>query len=471
MKRSLLVALLAFAAGMAFGVYKIPPYEQLRSVKVKLFGHRGKLRALSDEEKRWHGVWHPMRELGTGAEDGSSVADLANVPYLSGTEVAPESQETVLFVDPDAAQPGVNLVVSGHAPEAVLTDLKGQVLHKWGRALEDVWPGPLGFDEWDVHKQFWRHAYLYPNGDLLAVFEGIGIVKLDAQSEVLWHQKIRTHHDTWVEPDGRIFTLTRKSVLEPPESWRTWPLEVRRRVIEDYVTVLSPDGEVEQSVSVVECLLNSRFSGLLNLLRERAGDLLHANAIEVMDGRFADRHPLYAKGQVLVSLPTLSTLAVLNLEAKTVVWAATGLCCYQHDPSVLDDGSIMVFDNLGDGARSRVLVFDPRTEHVSWEFKSTPEREFASKILGAVQRLGNGNALITESTAGRAFEVTPELDVVWDYQSPYRAGDDGDLVASLFHVTRFDPATFTGALAEVLGPEPAAAPLDLDRVKELTGGN
>ena len=51
----------------------------------------------------------------------------------------------------------------------------------------------------------------------------------------------------------------------------------------------------------------------------------------------------------------------------------------------------------------------------------------------------NGNTLVTESDAGRAFEVTPSGEIVWEFLSPWRAGEAGELVATLFEVVRLPP--------------------------------
>src|SRR6059036_3002382 len=37
----------------------------------------------------------------------------------------------------------------------------------------------------------------------------------------------------------------------------------------------------------------------------------------------------------------------------------------------------------------------------------------------SIQRLPNGNTLITESSFGRLFEVTREGEIVWEYVSPF----------------------------------------------------
>ena len=52
------------------------------------------------------------------------------------------------------------------------------------------------------------------------------------------------------------------------------------------------------------------------------------------------------------------------------------------------------------------------------------------------QRLPGGNVLVTESDNGRAFEITPDGDVVWDFYNPHRAGDDDEFIATLFEVLR-----------------------------------
>ena len=55
------------------------------------------------------------------------------------------------------------------------------------------------------------------------------------------------------------------------------------------------------------------------------------------------------------------------------------------------------------------------------------------------QRLPNRNTLITETDTGRAFEVTPEGEIVWQFLNPHRTGPDNTYVASLFALDRIAP--------------------------------
>ncbi len=109
------------------------------------------------------------------------------------------------------------------------------------------------------------------------------------------------------------------------------------------------------------------------------------------------------------------------------------------------EGNILVFDNggwAGYGAPnpgapkgfnnamrdySRVLEINPVTLEIFWQL--TPAElglvhpvdyaKFYSPFISSVQRLPNGNTLITEGSDGRLLEVTPAHEIVWEFISPY----------------------------------------------------
>src|SRR5690606_29301238 len=122
---------------------------------------------------------------------------------------------------------------------------------------------------------------------------------------------------------------------------------------------------------------------------------LHTNGIDVLDADDAAALPLapVAKpGQVLLSLREIDTVALLDLEEERIVWAVRGPWLAQHDPDVLPDGSILMFDNLGNfldadgsdaegkGGRSRVIAFHPATTQILWQYAGTAEEPFESDV-------------------------------------------------------------------------------------------
>lgn len=378
-------------------------------------------------ERTKTGLFHAAPDEGTADPVDDAMAAAADTPYHRGVRPAPVASG-VLRYDPDRAYDGVNLVLSAHGPEASLRDMKGQVLHTWRYDFLDVWPEPLRFYEWSPHKTTWRRVHVFPNGDLLAIFEGIGMIKLDKDSNLLWAHKGRCHHDMFVAEDGTITTLSRDTIRVPG---------LEGPILEDFVLVLSAEGEPLREVSLIDAFRNSQYAELLRTVPPMA-DIFHTNTVEVLDGRLAERIPAFAAGNVLVSVRNIDTIAVVDLRVPRVEWALTGMWHLQHQPTVLDDGHMLLFDNLGHDGASKVIEFDPLTQEIVWSYANSPETPFDSPHSGSCQRLPNGNTLITESVSGRAFEVTRAGEIVWELVNPHRAGEADELVAVLFEVLRFD---------------------------------
>lgn len=387
------------------------------------------------------GKWRPARTAPSGEWRRPEAAEaVMAVPYLQGYRPARQEQSVTVH-EPEAA-PGVNLYTSGHAAEAVLMDMDGRELHRWALPLRRFRPELAG-SETLSKLDYFRRARLLEGGDLLAIYEGLGLVRLDAQSRPRWRYVGGAHHDLDLDDEGRIWLLDREGKLLP----RIHPTE---GVLEDFVTVLDADtGEVLRKISILEAFERSPFAHLLERLPEH-GDLLHTNTLEILDGQLVARDGAFAAGSLLLSVLELDTVAVLDPETETIVWAQTGPWRKQHQPTVVGPGRLLVFDNTGPGVgveRSRVLEMDPATREVTWTFGDPgtgQDVDLWSKTLGSVQRLSGGNTLITESENGRAVEVTPDGRTVWEFHNPHRAGDDGELVAVLFEVERLsaDAARF-----------------------------
>ncbi|MDN3722186.1 arylsulfotransferase family protein [Roseibium salinum] len=172
----------------------------------------------------------------------------------------------------------------------------------------------------------------------------------------------------------------------------------------------------------------------------------------------AKNFPYGQEGDVVLSFREPNLIAVLSPETGEITWAARGVWLRQHNPSILANGNILLFDNLGvlrRGNSSRVLEIDPRTLDVAWDYTGTKEEPLHSVIRSNAQRLPNGNTLITESDGGRLLEVTRNGDIAWEYVNPLRRGDRDQLIPILNGAQRIDPAIFTPEFRETLG-QPAS---------------
>ena len=240
--------------------------------------------------------------------------------YLQGSRAAPSASSVT--VNEGGAYPGWNLVVSAHAPEAYVMDMAGVVAHRWGRAFADSC-STSGKLEPPSHRSFWRHAHLLPGGGLLAIFDGLCLIKLDRASNLVWMYDGRAHHDLFVSEEGLIYVLTRRR----RGARDGWPVE--GSFLEDFVTVLSPEGQELDQISLLDCMLDSEYAPLLDRM-ERRGDLFHTNTLELLEDRFVAGSRMFDSGNALISIPKLNTIAVIDLEERRAIWALSGKWLSQH---------------------------------------------------------------------------------------------------------------------------------------------
>ena len=189
---------------------------------------------------------------------------------------------------------------------------------------------------------------------------------------------------------------------------------------------MSPEGAILKEWSVPELLRKNDLNGLYYLGYIHAvphetvrNDRLHLNDVEPFPKGLAPG--FFGEGDVLVSLRNINTVLVFNQQTEHIKYITTGRFIRQHDPDFVDGDSFTVFDNNDrpfsepDEASSRIVLVNARTGAMKTLYEGTPEHPFFTSAMGKQQWLPNGNLLITEATKGRAFEVTPDGQIVWQY--------------------------------------------------------
>jgi hypothetical protein len=366
-----------------------------------------------------------------------------------GREPLPEGQAPPLAIGtvdkPDKTCNGFTLCMYGGNSTAVLINMKGDVVHKWHVPFSQLWPAPPHLrGQIDDASVYFNDGHIYPNGDLLAVVEGpinsqnpsngYGLVKLDKDSNVLWKYAEKCHHDLDVGDDGTIYAIVNEIVRQLPPGLPDIPTPC----MVDFLDVISPEGKRKKRIRLLEAFQDTPYTALFSSLErprmaspmaqrgawvppfvddERSRDVLHTNAVKVLRRELASKFPMFKEGQLLISPRRLDALAVVDPDSEKVVWAARGPWSSQHDPTFLDNGHLLLFDNLGSPLGSRVLEYDPQTQGFPWSYPGQKGTPFFSKIRGMCQRLPNGNTLIANHGASEFFEVTPDREVVWSCSS------------------------------------------------------
>jgi hypothetical protein len=72
-----------------------------------------------------------------------------------------------------------------------------------------------------------------------------------------------------------------------------------------------------------------------------------------------------------------------------------------------------------------------------WSYSAPNPTDFYSVNISGAQRLPNGNTLICAGAPGVIFEITPEKNVVWQYNIPAFGGRGGPNARQVFRAYRF----------------------------------
>ena len=267
---------------------------------------------------------------------------------------------------------------------------------------------------------------------------------------------------------GRTLILAHKNVMVPEIS--------DQRLIDDYILEVSWDGEVLWSWLASDHINELGFSEAARRAIRQSGtggrplttgldmetvirsqDWLHINAATYLgpnrwydqgDERFHPDNVIFSGRHAnIVGIIARSGEIVWRMGPdfrETEALREIGQVIGQHHPHIIPvglpgAGHLMVFDNGGGAgygeptpaapngrnivARrgSRVLEINPVTMEIVWEYSISGHgsfRFFSWNVSGA-QRLPNGNTLITEGAPGRAFEVTVDGEIVWEYINPF----------------------------------------------------
>jgi Arylsulfotransferase (ASST) len=350
----------------------------------------------------------------------------------SPSEVPVDAADRVGYVEidkKDNTSDGFTLCTVAPGKEAYLIDMRGNVVHKWTLSFREIWPNPPQLDRLISEDYICLFdALLYPNGDLLVVFhcfgaatEGCGLAKVDKDSHLLWKYDKSVHHDLDLDDDGNIYLTTQEVVKKPIAGLEFIPTPT----LVDFVEVLSPDGKPLRKVPVLDAVRNSE--KLFPLLKHAGPqvefqgdsrtpwDVLHTNHVQVLRCKIATKFllPGWQAGQVLISMRHLDAIAMIDTESGKIVWARTGPWRAQHDPEFLDNGHLLIFDNRGSHASSRVLELDPKDGSFPWVYPGDKGLSFQCEERGMSQRLPNGNTFIVNSAGKELMEVTPDCKVVW----------------------------------------------------------
>lgn len=369
----------------------------------------------------------------------------------------PGSRQQIRFSGEQPISPGLIKVVGieeGPANFIRVIDRKGQVVQEWRPDWFEIWPK----DDWlpldrrpvaqpgaEIHG-----SAIASNGDLIANFEHLSTVRINACGEVVWKLPNLGHHSVHIEESSTIWVGSENYF----ESGST-PFPGHKAPLKSWtLQQISPDGEILETIPVIEILMKNDLLGLVYMSstsRETfvSGDTLHLNDIETFPDNLESE--IFSPGDLMISLRNINSILVIDREDHSVKFRSSGRFLRQHDPDFISGDRILVYDNRNlevqnndPRRRSRILSVDARTGLVS-DYFTKRRPAFFSWVLGKHQALENGNHLITSPLEGQVMEVTREGKEVWRYSNRVSDDHDGLLVEGAVLPVEMDSDFFLNA--------------------------
>jgi Arylsulfotransferase (ASST) len=255
--------------------------------------------------------------------------------------------------------------------------------------------------------------------------------------QVIWEKHFPIHHEIYLSPLGTIFTFGREihnynnykvsfdTILEFDKSGNElqhFSLWEHRQEFQAYhakfgIDIFSP------FFLIPPMYLWEKFADYQHQPPYQY-DYFHLNSFFIVPPNALEKKsPAFQRGNWLISMFHGSMVFILDPVTKKILWhlavdKVEGGFDGQHSVTMLPDGNILLFENGVCRGASRILIINPLTSTVKWQYS---QKGFYSEWEGSVQALPNGNFLVTESTKGHAFELTPDKQIVWEY---YNNGDD-----------------------------------------------
>ncbi|MFC9965720.1 arylsulfotransferase family protein [Nocardia ignorata] len=335
-------------------------------------------------------------------------------------------------------------------PVACLINRDAEIIHAWTSDLDQPDPAtaPPGY------LRGWNHVELGADGSLYATVPLHSLLKLAPDSTPIWRAELPVHHDLDITDTGQVYILTEEPRLLDRDGEPFVLLDNSITVLDDTGATVAIHSlfdllmsDINLSVLITSHIHRRRrsphhpaalaiyhdlasagsvqpgrnASGLLRAVPGSPADLLHANTIEVVRA-----HPagLWCDGDVLVSMRELDCIAVVDLSANRVRWWwGPGELSGQHQPTMLPNGHLLVFDNGQRRGFSRVLEVNPARHAISWQHVANPPRNLFCALAGGAEPLASGNILISDAQSGQALEVTRDGHTTWTVRTLTEAGE------------------------------------------------
>ncbi|WP_119304842.1 arylsulfotransferase family protein [Dongia deserti] len=322
---------------------------------------------------------------------------------------------------------------------AVLLSPDLKIVHYWP-LIED---GPIDAEIGPPLRKLPHGVAVLRDGSVIYSFDGgASLHRKDGCGRTMWAIPGEFHHTVTLDDTQETVWAFRYNADGDPSE------------ISKVVQIATADGAIMKEFSIADVISANPKIDILELRRFHPDDIggnsegkaghwhadpVHLNDTDPLPRNLADKFPMFAPGDLLISAREINLLFVLDPVTLAIKWWRVGATIRQHDGDWGRDGQISVFNNRTARGYSEIAKIDPETFASSAAIDGRGI-DFYTRRRGQHQALPNGNWLITSTQQGRIIEVSPRGDVVLDFYN--RTKEEGLAFTMLSASAFFPDGTF-----------------------------
>jgi len=273
-----------------------------------------------------------------------------------------------------------------------------------------------------LNRYFMWHPTITSKGELI-FHSSSPLVKVDFNSKIVWvNDEDQFSHSINLDLDENIYV---PSYICPWSEKISSIIDTRKEGCYEYfndaINILNPEGKIIFSKSVAEILIEHGLIHRIFSQQSFKSDPIHLNDIQpvLKDG------PYFKKGDLLLSLRTLSMIILYRPETNKIIKIIEGGFLNQHDIDILDDKTISIYNNnvLLNSKNERIVtnnneivIYHFDTDSFSKRFEDTFKTlKINTSAHGLVDFLDDGSAIVEDRDNGRIFYLNNNGEVIWEF--------------------------------------------------------
>lgn len=281
-------------------------------------------------------------------------------------------------------------------------------IHVWSLNNKNI-EVKQGHKNEDVSRKYtYEHSLMMENGEVIISSGGQPIKKIDICSNILWEQKLPSHHSKELDYLNNLWI---------PIYLQTKMYQGKNILHDAIVNIDTNDGKVIYKKSLLE-IFNE--NGLNDLITNAYSgeDPLHLNDIQpvLKDGKF------WKRGDLFLSLRNISMVLLYRPSTNKVLWYKTGPWRHQHDVDLYDETKITVFNNNTDLSlknvynNNNIIIYDFETMKTSKLIsESFKKYKIDTYYEGLHEAIKNQFVFVEEQDQGKLYKFDSLGELEWIY--------------------------------------------------------